>query len=49
MEDPVERISSSEFRGPCYIDTDFRSVSTEGSPDLSATLTEGDGRTLIFS
>jgi len=49
MEDPVKGVFSFEFISPCHIDTDFSSVSTEGGPDLSPTLTEGDGRPLIFS
>jgi len=49
MEDPVKGVFSLEFIGPCHIDADTRLISTEGSPDFSSALAEGDGWTLVFS
>jgi hypothetical protein len=49
MEDPGKGVFSLEFIGPCHIDANFKILSTESGPDFSSTLTEGDGRTPIFS
>jgi hypothetical protein len=49
MEDPVKRIFFLEVTGPCHIDADLRLISTEGCPDFSSALAEGDGRTPAFS
>jgi hypothetical protein len=49
MEDPVHRVFSVEFIGPCRIDADIGLISTEGSPEVSSILAEGDGRTPIVS
>jgi hypothetical protein len=49
MEDPVKRVFSLEFIGPCHIDPDVTLVSTESSPDFSTTLAEGDSRAPISS
>jgi hypothetical protein len=49
MEDPVKGVFSVEFIGSCHVDADIGLVSTEGSPDSSSTVAEGDGRTPIFS
>jgi hypothetical protein len=48
MEDPVKRIFSLEFFGPCHINANIRLISAEGSPDFSSTLAKGDGRTPVF-
>jgi hypothetical protein len=49
LEDPVQGVSSLKFIGPCHIDADVSPISTKRSPDLCATLAEGDGRTWIFT
>jgi hypothetical protein len=49
MEDPVKGVFSLEFIGPCHIDADIRLISTESGPNSSSPLSEGDGRTPIFS
>src|SRR5512135_2177838 len=49
MEDAVKGVFSPEFIGPRHIDANLRLISTEGGPDFSSTLAEGDGRTPIFS
>jgi hypothetical protein len=49
MEDPVKRVFSSEFIGPCHINAYIGRISGESGPDFSSPLAEGDGRTPIFS
>jgi hypothetical protein len=49
MEDPVYGVSSLEFICFGHIDADIRLIPTEGGPDFSTTLAEGDGRAPIFS
>jgi len=49
MEDPVKGVFSVEFIAPCHINADIGLISTECSPDVSVILTEGDGRTPVFS
>jgi hypothetical protein len=49
LEDPVKGVFSLEFLEPCRIDTDIGLISGECGPDSSSSLTEGDGRTPIFS
>jgi hypothetical protein len=49
MEDPVKGVFFLEFIGPCHIDANIKFISAESSPDFSATLAEGDGRTPAFS
>jgi hypothetical protein len=49
VEDPMKGVFSVKFIGPCYINANIRLISAESGPDFSSTLTEGDGRTPIFS
>jgi hypothetical protein len=49
VEDPADGVFPLEFVGACHIDADIKLISTEGSPDSSSTLAEGDGRTPVFS
>jgi len=49
LKDPVKGIFPLEFIVPCRIDADISPISAKRGPDPAATLTEGDGRTWIFT
>ena len=48
-ERPGKGVFSLKFIGFCYIDADIGCIPTKRGPDFPSALTEGDGRTPIFS
>ena len=49
MEDPLKGVFSLEFIWTCHIDAYLRLISTEGGPDSSSTLAEGNSRPPMLS
>jgi hypothetical protein len=49
MENPVDRVFSREFVGPCHVDADIGIIPTEGRPKSPSSFAEGDGRPPMLS